>query len=143
MYAKETIGLEEATRAAQAIMDHVKKEKLLPVAIAVVDNHGDLIYYARMDRVSLNAAHMAMNKAYTAAKIRRDTSTLKKVWQEQNATIADLGDPRLTSMPAGVCITGGSMALRPCVGAIGVGGLPRGEDDEVLARIGVEAISRK
>lgn len=143
MYARETIGLEEARKAADAIIDHVTKEKLLPVAIAVVDNHGDLVYFVRMDRVSLNAAHMAINKAYTAAKIRRDTSTLKKVWQEQNATIADLGDSRITSMPAGVCIPGGSMALRPVVGAIGVGGLPRGEDDEILARIGVNAITHR
>lgn len=139
MYERTTIGLEEANKAVQAIISYVNKEQLLPVAIAVVDDHGDLVQFVRMDRVSLNAAHMAITKAYTAAKLRRDTSKLTEVYPQLD--VANLADNRLTRLTGGVCIPGGTMALWSVVGAIGVGGLPISEDDEKLARIGVEAIS--
>ncbi|EPB0667129.1 heme-binding protein, partial [Vibrio alginolyticus] len=40
------------------------------IAVAVVDTHGELLGFARMDDVSVQAGLLAQNKAYTSARDR-------------------------------------------------------------------------
>ena len=51
MLPQLSIGLEEAQRAITAVFEQAKKDERA-VAVAVVDNHGELIACARM-----NGAH--------------------------------------------------------------------------------------
>ena len=73
MYKREVLGLGEARTAAEAILAEASKEPNRPIAVAVADDRGDLIYLARMDGCYPLFIHMAINKAYTAARFRRHT----------------------------------------------------------------------
>ena len=56
MYERKVIGLEEAQGAIQAMLSHVKdnKDKYWQyAAFAVVDEHGSLVCYAKMDGHSI------------------------------------------------------------------------------------------
>src|SRR5712675_2203183 len=47
------------------------------MAIAVVDNHGFLVYYERMDDTQTASVQIALDKAKTAAMLRRPTKALE------------------------------------------------------------------
>jgi len=55
----------------------------------------------------------------------------------QNRSTESFGDPLLIAIPGGVvAVKSGAV-----VGAIGVGGLPSGLDDESIAKAGVEGLN--
>ena len=63
MYQKDCLSLEEARKAADAILDAAsKKDPFYPIAVGVADFCGDLIYFAKLDGVSINAGRLAINK---------------------------------------------------------------------------------
>ena len=47
------------------------------MAIAIVDNHGFLVYYERMDDTQTGSVQIAIDKAKTAAMLRRPTKALE------------------------------------------------------------------
>lgn len=145
MHERKVLGYEEANNAVKAIINHVKKQNGLPVSIAVVDDRGDLILLVRMDDTSLNSCYMATIKAYTAAKLRHDTSALKAWMEEMDINLADWGDNKLTTIPGGVCVgekwARGVTYVHSVIGAIGVSGRPTGSADEEIARVGLTAIN--
>ena len=62
-------------------------------AVAVVDPNGDLVYFYKMDNTQLGSIDIAINKARTAARLRRPTEDLWKAVQTQaGAYLATLGD---------------------------------------------------
>ena len=77
MIPQLSLGPEEAQRAIAAVFDQAKKDGR-PVAVAVVDNHGELIASARMDGAHARVLRHAIRKAYTAAVMGRDTLAFKK-----------------------------------------------------------------
>jgi uncharacterized protein GlcG (DUF336 family) len=78
MYTRTTLGLEEATKATEAIIKYVQANKERPVSIAVVDDRGELVLFTRMDGAPLNTVNMSIIKAYTSARRRRDTKTIRE-----------------------------------------------------------------
>ena len=145
MYRRDTLGLEEARTAVDAVLAEAGKEPNRPIAVAVVDDRGDLIYGARMDGAYPLYVHMAMNKAYTAARMLRDTLALQKLQQELNRELGTWTDSRLTDIQGGGCIIkpgNGYIPLGPggtVVGGIGVSGRPADEDEQ-LAQVGLKAL---
>jgi uncharacterized protein GlcG (DUF336 family) len=139
MYQRESIGLQEARKATDAIVKQVTESRGLPVCVAVVDDRGDLVHLVRMDGASLNSMHMAIRKAYTAARIRRNTSELLEHAQKLGGGLSAF-DKTFTVVAGGVWIplkSGEGIGLRPVLGGIGVGGCPAGDEDEKLANIGL------
>ncbi|MGH7847674.1 MAG: GlcG/HbpS family heme-binding protein [Candidatus Binatia bacterium] len=134
MLQNASLGLEEAQRAIAAIFEQAKKDGRA-VAVAVVDNHGDLISCARMDGAHVRILRHAIRKAYTAATMARDTLDFKKDMAEAGRTLVDYGDSSLTTLQGGVVIRSGGKV----VGALGSGGSPKMRDVE-MAQIGVTAI---
>ena len=68
MYAKYTLGLEESMMAINAMIEeHKKNPSNSPVGMAVVDEGGLLIAYARTDGARPIISKNAIKKAYTAA----------------------------------------------------------------------------
>jgi len=95
MYTRMTLGLEEATRATQAIIGFVKRENERPVSVAVVDDRGELVMFTRMDEASPSTVNMSINKAYTSARRRRDTSTISKIDAEFGFDNSDWGGQQI------------------------------------------------
>jgi len=131
------LSLEEADRAIRAILAEAVKDPRRPITAAVVDDRGDLIAYARMDGARLITTRLAFTKAYTAARMRRNTGEVQEMLKTQGWTVADLGDPNLTSVRGGVAVI--REGTDEALGGIGVSGL-RAEEDEELALLGLKAM---
>lgn len=140
MYQKQVLGLEEAEKATKAVIEAATKKKLA-LCVAVVDDHGDLVQFTRMNGATLAAISNSMNKAYTAAWVRNDTAAYKKSLKA-SGDYAPTGDPRRTTVGGGVCIgrkIEPATNMRYVLGAVGVGGGIEAED-EMFATIGRDAI---
>ena len=136
MYEKSMISLEQAQAAIAAmIADYNKDTDRRRVDMAVVDDAGNLLAYARMDRCLRPT--FAIRKAYTSAVRGVDTLAFSEQLASQNRSIESFGDPQLIAIPGGVV----ALKSGAVVGAIGVGGLPSGIDDESIAKAGLEALN--
>ena len=74
------------------------------IAVAIVDAHGELISYSKMDRAAFHAGVLAQNKAYTAARDRQPSSSLNTWANETGKSIGDWTDPRFTGIAGGLPI---------------------------------------
>lgn len=137
MYDEAVIGLTEARKAMQAMLDEAVKEPDRPVAIAIVDGYGRLVEFARMDRCRFIPQQLAYKKAYTAAVMRSDTAAVAERFKSMGRSVSDFGDPNMAAVQGGVAIQRPSDEV--FLGGIGVSGL-RAEEDEAMARIGVQAM---
>ena len=136
MYEKSMISLEQAQAAIAAmIADYNKDTGRRKVDMAVVDDAGNLLAYARMDRCLRPT--FAIRKAYTSAVRGVDTLAFSEQLASQNRSIESFGDPQLIAIPGGVV----ALKSGAVVGAIGVGGLPSGLDDESIAKAGLKALN--
>jgi glc operon protein GlcG len=95
-----------------------------PVAIAIVDDGGFLLGFARMDGAAAITAEVAMGKARASAMTKRPSKFFEDRIKER---------PAFLNFPAGILLQGGVpiMYQNECVGAIGVSGVQSHEDEEV------------
>jgi len=116
----------------QAATDHANRNGWA-VSIAVVDEHGDLLAFRRLDGASLVSIDIAQAKARTAARFRRPTKALSDA-------IAGGGTALLT-VPGLIALQGGLPVVVDgvTVGGIGVSGVTS-EQDEQTAQAGLTAL---
>jgi uncharacterized protein GlcG (DUF336 family) len=102
------------------------------VAMAVVDEGGFLLGFARMDGAAAISGEVSMGKARTSAMTRRPSKFFEDRVKER---------PAFVNFPAGILIQGGVPILHQneCVGAIGVSGV-QSHEDEQIAQAGVNAL---
>jgi glc operon protein GlcG len=98
-------------------------------AVAVVDRHGELVAFLRTDGCGLASITIAINKAFTAARERVESSALGERSRIEGFPLTNFGDPRYTGWGGGVPI----VVDGEVIGAVGVSGLPEAADVE-LAR---------
>ena len=135
MYAKSMLSLEQAQAAITAmIADYNRDPNRRKVDMAVVDDAGNLLAYARMDRCLRPT--FAIRKAYTSAVRGMDTQAFAEQLSSTGRSIDSFGDPQLIALAGGVVV----MHDGAVIGAIGVGGLPSGIDDESIAKAGLAAL---
>ena len=136
MYDKPMISLDQARDAIQAMIDDYNKDpNRRKVDMAVVDDAGNLLAYARMDRCLRPT--FAIRKAYTSAVRSMDTVTFAEQLSTQGRSLESFGDPQLIALAGGVAVIKDGAV----VGAIGVGGLPSGLDDGAIAKAGLAALN--
>ena len=123
---------EGATKILEAA---VKKaaEIEAPQCIAVTDDGGHLLAFARMDGAKVLSIDSAIAKARTAASSRRPTGDLS---DELERRLAFATQGKLTNLLGGLPIVVGGHVI----GAIGVGS-GTGEQDVEVARAGVAALA--
>jgi uncharacterized protein GlcG (DUF336 family) len=102
------------------------------VAIAILDDGGHLLHFARMDGATPANAAIAVEKGRTAAVSRRTSGS----WQERIKT-----RPEMLKMPGILPVQGGVPILvdGACVGGVGVSGV-QSHEDEQIARAGIDAL---
>jgi uncharacterized protein GlcG (DUF336 family) len=136
MYQKQMLSLSQCQEAIHAMVAEFNKDpNRRPVDMAIVDDMGNLLAYARMDRCVRPT--FALSKAYTSAIRRMDTVAFADQLKSQGRSVADFGDPRLVTLQGGLVINAKDGSL---LGGIGVGGLPSGKEDEDIARAGLKAL---
>lgn len=115
------------------------------VNIAIVDDGGHPILFARMNQARPASSYTAMTKAIAAATLRNATGPFKSPegtvdallnFSLQNA--ASSGGGRMTSLYGGVPI----VVDEQVIGAVGVGG-GTGPEDAEIAKAGIEALLQK
>ena len=100
------------------------------VAVAVVDTHGFLVYFKRMDNTQTASMDIAIGKAKAAATYRRPTRVFMDVINKGGPATATL--PGVFASPGGVPI----MVDGKVTGAVGVSGVT-GDQDEQCAKAGL------
>ena len=136
MYDKPMLSLDQAQAAITAmIADHNKDSSRRKVDMAVVDDAGNLLAYARMDRCLRPT--FALRKAYTSAVRGMDTLAFSEQLNSTGRALESFGDSQLIALPGGVVV----LKDGAVVGAIGVGGLPSGIDDQSIAQAGLAAMN--
>jgi len=97
------------------------------MAIAIVDNHGMLVYYERMDDTQTGSVAIALDKARTGAMFRRPS----RVFEEGVAKgrVALLGLQGATPITGGLPIVVGGKT----VGGIGISGASSDQDEQTAA----------
>ena len=130
-----TVTLADARRVIAAA-EHKAEEIGQPMNIAVVDNGGNLVAHARMDRAWLGSVDISINKAWTARAFEISTQELA-----QNSQSGDQFFGIHASNHGRVMIFAGGIPLKrgdQVVGGIGVsGGL--GKQDQAVAEAGAGA----
>jgi uncharacterized protein GlcG (DUF336 family) len=104
-----------------------------PVAIAIVDDAGNLLLFERLDGAVTSSSIVAFQKAQAAAALRIPS----KMMGDLIPTL-----PGILKYPLGLPIQGGLplMYEGECVGAVGVTGVQAHEDEQV-AQAGVAAMT--
>jgi glc operon protein GlcG len=111
----------------------IAQQRNAPSAIAVVDPAGDLLAFRRMDGVRPASADLAIEKARTAARLRRPTAEIED----------NINQGRTAFVTAGIAALRGGMPIRvngEVVGAVGVAGLSK-ETDTAIADTAAAALS--
>ena len=128
------INLETAKKTAAAAVAEAKKNNW-NVAVAIVDNHGLLIYYEMADDTQTASSNVAIEKARTAATFRRPSKEFEDgIGGGRNAI---LGRPGVTPIEGGLpLVVGGKM-----IGAIGVSGVTSPQDGQI-AKAGLESLAK-
>lgn len=124
--------------AARRVMDAALAEAKTngwPVSIAIVEPSGELVAFTRMDGASYGATAIAQQKAWTAARFRRDS----KSFSDSVAA----GRVQVLSFEGVAAVEGGVLIVVDgrIVGAVGVSGVSSAQDAQV-ARAGADAAAR-
>ncbi|MFN2317939.1 MAG: heme-binding protein [Gemmatimonadales bacterium] len=105
------------------------------VSIAIVDAHGDLLAFRRLDGAHLGSIDIAQGKARTAARLRRPTRALAEGLAAGN--LAFLSVDGITALQGGLPIDVGGTVI----GAVGVSGVTSAQDEQIAAA-GIAALRR-
>lgn len=126
---------ETALKAASAALASCRSAGF-QVAVAVVDRSG-LIQAVLRDRFAgAHTPETAINKAWTAASFKMNTTALAQATQSGTASSGIRQIPRVTAVGGGLLIEAAGAPF----GAIGVSGAPAGDLDDKCARAGLDAV---
>jgi glc operon protein GlcG len=136
MQQLKTLGDEDARAAIEAIRLEVLRRQRSAV-IAVADAYGETIALLRMNGAAFSSVDVSMNKAFTAARLRRPTRLIGRNVRdpETGFDIAYYGNPRFVGFAGGLPVIVDGVTR----GAVAVSGLTQDEDED-LARLGIAAI---
>ena len=137
MYDRQVMDVEDALRAVDAALDAASAEGAGPVAVAVVDDNGDLVAFARADGTPIFQRKHAIRKAYTSSRVGADLNEFATERAQRGLSAADFGDGFVGAAHGGVIVRVAGQST--VVGAIGVQGFDR-EVDERLARVALAAL---
>jgi len=126
------VTLDVAKKMAAAAVAEAKKNNW-NVAIAIVDNHGFLVYYERLDDTQTASPSIAIEKARTAAMFRRPSKAFENAVSK--GRVAVLGLTGAMPITGGLPIKSGGRVI----GAIGTSGVTS-EQDEQVSQAGLGAL---
>ena len=123
------ITIEVAKKVAASAVAECQANKW-NVAVAVVNTHGSLVYYERMNNTQSASARIAVDKASAAAMYRRTTREFAEAIAKNGPAVMTL--PGVIASPGGLPI----MSDGKVIGGLGVSGMT-GDQDEQCAKAGL------
>jgi uncharacterized protein GlcG (DUF336 family) len=134
-YAVRLLTPETALRAAQAAIAKCRSLGF-QVSVAVVDRSGVVQVLLRDRFAGPHTPDMASAKAWTAVSFRTSTAALAIETQAGRPQSGVRNRPGVAAVAGGQMIEAGGSLLA----AIGVSGAPGGENDDLCASAGIDAI---
>jgi len=127
------ISLETAKKLIAAVEAEATKHRW-KLNIAVVDTHGELVHFSRMDGSQVASISISQGKARTSARYRRESRAFYNAFETGHPYVATL-DPTLIASPGGwPLIEGGKL-----IGAIGCSG-GTGDQDAAACKAGADLV---
>jgi uncharacterized protein GlcG (DUF336 family) len=127
------VTIAQAKQIAAGAIAHAQKNKW-NMAVAIVDRHGSLVYFEKMDDTQIGSVQVALDKAKASGTFRRPTRAFEE--GVAKGRVALLGLTGATPITGGVPIVVGGKI----VGAVGVSGAT-GDQDEEVALAGTKALA--
>jgi glc operon protein GlcG len=127
-----SINLEQAKKAIAAAQTEATKNSW-PVAVAIVDPHGFLVAYEKMDNTQTGSVQVAIDKAVSAAMYRRPTKAFQDVVAGGGAGLRVLNLRGVSTVEGGLPI----VVDGKIIGAVGVSGV-NADQDGMVAKAGAE-----
>jgi glc operon protein GlcG len=138
MFETTLLALPECRAALDAMLRNAQEGVRQPMAFAIVNDHGELMAFARMDGAAPAVREFAVKKAYTSARMRADLKDFRSGLEQRGRSVTDFADPNLVGMAAGGIVIR-EAETGAVLGAIGVsGGTP--EEDDAVARVGIQSL---
>jgi uncharacterized protein GlcG (DUF336 family) len=156
MYFKGSVGLDEALGAIQAMLEAIKRQPdkyWQRASLAIVDEGGNLVAFAKMDGLTMMTQDVAIRKARTAAAWRRNVEEVNDLLKTRDWGMTDFLPTGATRIPGGVAIVdpkepppqsvNHNSYRDSCIGAIGVSMAGTWREDLEIATIGLRYIQNK
>jgi uncharacterized protein GlcG (DUF336 family) len=134
----KTLSPELALDLARAALAECRKRGY-QASVAVSDRTGVPLVLLRDRFAGAHTTHAAVDKAWTAASFRANTTDLVAATQPGMPQAGVRQLPRVVILGGGVIVE----AQGSLVGAVGVSGGPGGDADDSCAKAGVEAVRDK
>jgi uncharacterized protein GlcG (DUF336 family) len=134
MKTRQELTLADCESIAAAAQAEARRNNWM-VSIAILDDGGHLLHFARMDGASPASVAISVEKARTAAMTRRTSG----VWEER----IKQGRTSMLKMPGILPVQGGVPIIveGSCVGGVGVSGV-QSHEDEQIAQAGIDALPK-
>jgi uncharacterized protein GlcG (DUF336 family) len=132
MYQQDHLSHADALKVIGDVQSELE-QRSLGAAIAVVDEHGELLAFLRTDGCRLPSINIAINKAFTAAREGVETRSIGEASRKDNFPMTNFGDLRYVGWGGGVPIKHNGRVI----GAVGISSLPE-EEDMKLARLAAQ-----
>lgn len=133
MLQEYCISRDEAVEMIKVVEEAIIKEKQRG-AIAIVDAHGELVAFLKMDGSIVSATNNAINKAYTAAREGRPSGMVGLAAKEYGFPMTNYCDKHYTGWHGGFPVVFEGQTI----GAIGISGI----DQELEISLGQMAAER-
>jgi glc operon protein GlcG len=132
MKTRPVLTLEDCLTIHAAAEVEARKNNWI-VAIAILDDGGHLLHFARMDGATPANAEIAIEKARTAAISRRSSGRWEQLIKE--------GRTGMLNMPGILPVQGGLpiMVEGVCIGAVGASGVQSAQDEQIV-QAGIDAL---
>ena len=128
-----SIGLERAKQVMAAAEAEAKKRNW-KMNIAVVDTNGELVQFSRMEGAQIGGVTVAVRKASTSARHRRETRAFYNVFETGHPYVSTL-DPGLVASPGGFPLVEGGKVI----GAVACSG-GTGDQDAAICKAGADIV---
>ncbi len=106
------------------------REEKKGISVALVDSHGEELFFATTDNAIFLSRKIALRKAYTAALVCCSTVEFARKRKKDDMKVMEV-DPRFIPFRGGLAIKGGGGAI---IGGIGISGLTAEEDEEIAKK---------
>jgi glc operon protein GlcG len=123
------VTVDQAKKIAAGVIAECQANKW-NVAVAVVDTHGGLVYFERMENTQSASMDIAIMKARVGSNYRRPTRVFADVIAKSGPAVMTL--PGVVASPGGLPIMAGGKVI----GGVGVSGVT-GDQDEQCAKAGL------
>ena len=132
MKTRPVLTLEDCLKIHAAAEAEARRNNWI-VAIAILDDGGHLLHFARMDGASPANAAIAVDKARTAAISRRTSGRWEQLVKDGRTGMLNM--PGILPVQGGVPIVADGV----CIGAAGASGVQSAQDEQIV-QAGIDAL---